>query len=541
MPLFSLHMKKSLIYLPIIIAVSVSAGILLGFYMNKTPGAAGILPGRLQQLNGSSIEELINFIENHYVDTINDEKLREFAINGMLESLDPHSGYSSARENEESIDPLLGKFEGIGIQFRIENDTVVVLGTIAGGPSEKAGLLTADKIIRVDDKTIAGTKLKNNEVIKLLKGPKGTKVKVSVKRSSSVKLLDFILTRDVIPTWSIDASFMADNNTGYVRLTKFSATTGEELVKSMKELKLLGANSLILDLRGNSGGYLEEAINVADEFLPQGKLIVYTEGMHRKRKSYYATSRGEWDKLPVTVLIDENSASASEIVAGAIQDNDRGVIIGRRSFGKGLVQEMINLSDGASLRLTVARYYSPTGRCIQKPYKPGQTDDYYMEYYHRYTDGELESADSVKVNDSLRYKTPGGKIVYGGGGIVPDFFIPLESKSTYKFFTESFNQGLIYQFAFNYSDVNRTKLKASSNFNVFDRNFFVDQKLMNEFVNYSVQKGLKPTPAEIEVSRSKVSSLLKAFITRNLFDDQAFYRVYMRTDDAFLKALEVLK
>jgi carboxyl-terminal processing protease len=533
-------MKKNIIYLPIIIAVSISAGLLLGYYLSNKPGKTGIFPANLRSVNGSSTDEIIQFIKNHYVDTINEEKLREFAINGMLENLDPHSVYVSSTEMEESIDPLLGKFEGIGIQFRIENDTVIVLGTIAGGPSEKAGLLTADKIIKVDDKTIAGTQLKNNEVIKLLKGPKGTKVKVTIKRSSSAKLLDFVLTRDVIPTWSIDASFMADKNTGYVRLTKFSATTGEELVKSMKELKQEGAKSLILDLRGNSGGYLEEAINVADEFLPHGKLIVYTEGLHRKRKSYYATSQGEWDKLPVTVLIDENSASASEIVAGAIQDNDRGTIIGRRSFGKGLVQEMVALNDGSSLRLTVARYYSPTGRCIQKPYTKGEAEDYYMEYFHRYTDGELENADSVKVNDSLKYKTPGGKIVYGGGGIVPDVFIPLETKNAYKFYTLSVNQGLLYQFAFNYSDVNRAKLKMSKDYKVFDRSFQVDQNLMNEYVNYASQKGLKVTPAEIEVSRKKVSSLLKAFITRNLYDDQAYYEVYMRSDEAYIKALQLL-
>ena len=534
-------MKKSTIYLPIIIAVSISAGLLLGYYLSNKPGKTGLFPSNLRSVNGSSTDEIIQFITNNYVDTVNAQKLREFAVNGMLESLDPHSGYASAQENEESIDPLLGKFEGIGIQFRIENDTVLFLGTIAGGPSEKAGLLTADKIVKVDDKTIAGTKMKNNEVIKLLKGPKGTKVKVSIKRSSSAKLLDFVLTRDVIPTWSIDASFMVDKNTGYVRLTKFSATTGEELVQSMKELKSQGASSLILDLRGNSGGYLEEAINVADEFLPHGKLIVYTEGSHRKRKSYYATSQGEWDKLPVTVLIDENSASASEIVAGAIQDNDRGTIIGRRSFGKGLVQEMVSLSDGSSLRLTVARYYSPTGRCIQKPYTPGKTDDYYLEYYHRYTDGELESADSVKVNDSLKYKTPGGKTVYGGGGIVPDIFIPLENKAAGKFFYKSLYDGLLYQFAFSYSDLNRAKLKTSKDFNVFDQNFRVDQSLFNQFVNFASQKGLTAAPSEIEISRNKVSSLLKAYITRNLYDDEAYYKVYMRTDEACLKALEVLK
>lgn len=532
--------SKSSIYLPLILSLVFAAGIFGGFYLQKyslfTGGTFSLQRGPA----GNSIEELIRFVNDNYVDSVDMDMVREEALRGMLLSLDPHSQFIPAREYHNAIDPLVGNFEGIGVQFRIEKDTILVLNTIPGGPSEKAGLLAGDRIIKVDGNNVAGIKITNDDVLRKLKGPKGTKVKVSIMRRSIGKLLDFVITRDVIPTWSIDASFAANKETGYVKLGKFSATTTDELVKVLKDFKQQGIKKLILDLRGNTGGYLEEAIHVADQFLPSKKLIVYTQGLHRPKQSAYATSRGEWDDLPVVILIDEGSASASEIVAGAIQDNDRGTIIGRRSFGKGLVQEQVNLSDGSSIRLTVARYYTPTGRCIQKPYDKG-ADSYYMEYYHRFSDGEVESADSVKQNDSLKYTTPGGKTVYGGGGIMPDIFIPIEKDPSQKFYNLSVNQGTLYQFAFEYTDRNRSKLRTSDDYAVFDKTFTVSQELYNEYSGYALKNGISATPAEIAYSRGKVSELMKAYIIRNLYDDKGFYPVYLRSDSGYRKALEVLK
>jgi carboxyl-terminal processing protease len=458
----------------------------------------------------------------------------------MLLSLDPHSVYIPAREFADANDPLMGNFEGIGVQFKIERDTVMVVNTIPGGPSEKAGILAGDRIIKADGINMAGIKIENEKVMKLLKGPKGTKVKVSIFRKGLKKLIEITITRDVIPTWSIDISYPVTHDIGYIKLSKFSATTDDELHDAMTELRNKGVKKLILDLRGNSGGYLQEAIAVADEFLPAGKLIVYTQGLHRPKQVAKATSEGVWDDLPVEILIDEGSASASEIVAGAIQDNDRGTIIGRRSFGKGLVQEQIGLSDGSALRLTVARYYTPTGRCIQKPYTKG-ADEYYMEYYHRMQDGELESADSIKLNDSLKYKTPGGKTVYGGGGIMPDIFIPIEHNAGLKFYNESVNKGILYQFAFDYTDKNRAALKAFKDAEQFDRNFLITGNIYNEFVAYADKNGIKYPPAEIASSQQHISELMKSYIARNLFDAKGFYPIFLRTDKTFLKAVEVFK
>jgi carboxyl-terminal processing protease len=415
----------------------------------------------------------------------------------------------------------------------------MVINTIPGGPSEKVGLLAGDRIVKVDGKNIAGVKIVNEKVMKLLKGPKDTKVTVSIFRRGLKKLNDFTITRGVIPTWSIDISYAVNAEVGYVKLSKFSATTGDELQEALVALKEKGVQKLILDLRGNSGGYLQEAIAVADEFLPDDKLIVYTQGLHRPRQTAKSSSEGTWDDLPVVVLIDEGSASASEIVAGAIQDNDRGTIIGRRSFGKGLVQEQVGLSDGSALRLTVARYYTPTGRSIQKPYAKG-AEDYYMEYYHRMTDGELESADSIKQNDSLKFKTSGGKTVYGGGGITPDIFVPVERNAALKFYNESVNKGILYQFAFDYTDSNRAKFKAYTNAAQYDKMFSVSNGMFSEYVVYAEKNGIKYPPAETSASQQKISELMKSYIARNLYDSQGFYPIFLRTDTGFQKAMEEL-
>ncbi|NVO21307.1 MAG: S41 family peptidase [Bacteroidetes bacterium] len=530
--------RRSFIYLPIAFALVLILGIVLGYYLLRV---SFVLNHPLLKMGskGGSIPELIRYIDQNYVDTVNPENLQKEAIDGMLLSLDPHSQYIPASEFHDANDPLMGNFDGIGVQFRIEHDTIVVINTVSGGPSEKLGILAGDRIVKVDDKNVANIKITNEMVMKKLKGPKGTKVKVGIFRKGLKKLIDFTITRDVIPTWSIDVSYAVSKNTGYIKLSKFSATTHDELVESMKKLKKEGVNKLILDLRENSGGYLNEAIAVADEFLPADKLIVYTKGLHRPKQVATSTSEGEWDNLPVVVLINENSASASEIVAGAIQDNDRGEIIGRRSFGKGLVQEQINLSDGSALRLTVARYYTPTGRCIQKPYTKG-ADDYYMEYYHRYEDGELERADSIKMVDSLKFKTPKGKIVYGGGGIMPDIFIPIEKGPNFKFFNETFRKGLLYQFAFDYTDQHRQELKKLGDFNAFDRKFTVTPAIYSEFVAYTGKNGISSKPEEVKASTPYISDLIKAYVARNLFDDKGFYPIYLRTDKGFQRAVQEL-
>ena len=526
------------IYLPIAFALVLATGIVTGFYLFRSEFVQNhTFMGGAQ--SGNTLNELIRFIDNNYVDSIDVQNLNNEAITGMLLSLDPHSVYIPASDFADANAPLMGNFEGIGVQFKIERDTVMVVNTIPGGPSEKVGLLAGDRIVKVDGKNIAGIKIVNEKVMKLLKGPKDTKVKVGIFRKGLKKLIDFTITRGVIPTWSIDISYAVNANVGYIKLSKFSATTEDELHTALVDLKRKGIKKLILDLRGNSGGYLNEAISVSDEFLPNDKLIVYTQGLHRPKQIAKSTSEGVWDNLPMVVLIDEGSASASEIVSGAIQDNDRGTIIGRRSFGKGLVQEQIGLSDGSALRLTVARYYTPTGRSIQKPYSKG-AEEYYMEYYHRMADGELESSDSIKLNDSLKFKTPGGKTVYGGGGIMPDIFVPVERNSALKFYNESVNKGILYQFAFDYTDGNRALLRIYKDAAQFDNTFQVTENIYNEYIAYAAKNEIKYPPAETAASKEKISELIKIYIARNLFDSKGFYPIYLRTDKTFQKAMEVL-
>ncbi len=527
------------IYLPLAFALVLIIGILSGYYLFRSSMLSS--HAFMRNMGGkNTMNEIIKYIDNNYVDSVDTKKLNQEAISGMLKSLDPHSVYIPATEFSEANDPLMGNFEGIGIQFRIERDTVMVINTIPKGPSEKVGLLAGDRIISVEGKSIASVKITNEQVIKKLKGPKGTNVKVSVYRRGIKNPLSFTIVRNVIPTWSLDIAYAINANTGFIKLSKFSATTGEELNRALKDLKKQGVKKLILDLRGNSGGYLEEAISVADEFLPDNKMIVYTKGLHRSTKSAHSTSSGEWDNMPVVVLIDEGSASASEIVAGAIQDNDRGTIIGRRSFGKGLVQEQINLNDGSAIRLTTARYYTPTGRSIQKPYDKG-TDEYNMEYYHRVVDGELESADSIKQIDSLKFKTPGGKIVYGGGGIMPDIFVAVERNTNQKFYNESVNKGILYQFAFDYTDQNRSRLRQFKSPDAFKSTFNITDDIYKQYVEYAIKNSIVYDVAQTASSRNAISILLKAYIARNLFDEQGFYPIYLPSDKTFLKALEVLK
>lgn len=527
--------NKLKIYLPLIFSGIILAGIFVGLELGKA-GHGSSLFGRQQQ---DKINEVINYVRQNYVDTIGRNQLEEKAITGMLQSLDPHSVYISSSEFHEANDPLLGGFEGIGVQFRLERDSITVINPVSGGPSEKLGIKAGDRIVKIDGKNVASVKIKNNDVLRKLKGKKGTKVNVSIFRKGVKGLLDYTIIRDVIPLYSLDVSYMVEPSIGYIRLNNFSATTTEEMAKALKDLNSQGMKKLILDLRGNGGGRLQAAIDVADQFLPDGKLIVFTKGVHHAKETAYATSGGLFETGDLVVLIDEWSASASEIVAGAIQDNDRGTIIGRRSFGKGLVQEELDFKDGSAVRVTVARYYTPTGRCIQKSYKNG-TEEYYNDYYHRILSGEMENPDSIHFADSLKFKTPKGKIVYGGGGIMPDIYVSVGKDTAYKYFNLMENKGLIYQFAFDFTDKNRRILNYKS-FEEFNRKFQISGSIYSDFIASAEKSGIKREGKDLTASDARIKILLKAYIGRNILDNPGFYPLLNSIDETFLKAVSVLK
>ena len=429
----------------------------------------------------------------------------------------------------------------LGSSSGLKKIRIIVIQTIPGGPSEKSGLFAGDRIVRIDDTLVAGVKFSDTDAMRKLKGKKGTEVKVSIFRRGLKNLLDFMITRDVIPTYSIDIAYMAAPSVGYIKLSKFSATTYDEFKNAIKELKDKGMDNLILDLRDNAGGYLQAAIDISDEFLPKGKLIVYTEGKNQPRESFLATDKGSLENNTVIILIDEGSASASEIVAGAIQDNDRGQIIGRRSFGKGLVQRQLDFPDGSALRLTIARYYTPTGRCIQKPYTKGNGfQDYYNESYHRFINGELEDQDSIHLNDSIHYTTPAGKILYGGGGIMPDVFIPLEKDSLLNYYNKLVQSGLIFRFAFEYTDKNRLIFQKFNGSEEFNKQFEVEDVLLEELIAYAEKNGVEKSLEGLQYSKAKITTMLKAYISRNIYDDKGFYPIYLSIDKPFIEALTIL-
>jgi len=491
--------------------------------------------GKYDKLN-----DVLNYIHESYVDSVTIDQLTEDAISSLLEKLDPHSTYITAAEFNEANDPLEGSFEGIGVEFRIQRDSITVMNVVPGGPSEGVGVMAGDRIVKVDGKNVAGIKITNNEVMKKLKGKKGTKVKINVFRHGVSKLLEFTITRNVIPTYSLDIAYMLTDKIGYIKLSKFSATTHDEFLTAIEKLKARGMKKLVLDLRDNGGGYLKAAIDIADEFLSTGKLIVYTKGVHKPKETDKATSEGNFESGQLVILINEFSASASEIVAGAIQDNDRGYIIGRRSFGKGLVQQQLNLTDGSAIRLTVARYYTPTGRCIQRPYTGG-TEEYYAQFYAQFLDGDSENPDSIKLADSLKFTTPKGKVVYGGGGIMPDIFVPMGKDENSKYFNLLYNKGLFIQYAFEYTDKNRQSIKTTyKDAAGFVKSFTISSSMFEGLIAYAVKNGVKTDANGIAASKEIIKIYLKAFIGRNIFDDEAFYPVIQKEDKTLLKAITVL-
>lgn len=486
--------------------------------------------------------QMLEWINSSYVDSVNHEKLVEDAIIHLLKNLDPHSSYLSREEVKDMNEPLQGNFEGIGISFNILNDTIFVVSSIPGGPSEKVGIQAGDRIIKVDDKNVAGIGITNKDVFSLLRGNKGTKVVVSVQRRDVIDLLDFNITRDKIPIFSLDASYKVKDNIGYIKLNRFSMTTMDEFRSSLGKLKSEGVENLILDLTGNGGGFLEVAFELADEFLENSKLIVYTEGIKSSRREYRATTKGMFEKGNLVILIDEGSASASEIVAGAVQDWDRGIIIGRRSFGKGLVQKPITLSDQSMIRLTIARYYTPTGRLIQKPYNQMNKDEYDLDILKRYNNGELISKDSIRFPDSLKYKTlVNSRIVYGGGGIMPDVFIPIDTTYYSGFYRDIIRKGILNQFILSYVDDNRTRLLAEyPAVDKFIHQHSMSQKFLQNLVDYANKEGVIPAENDLSVSGEQIKQLMKAYIARDLWGTNEFYQVFNNTDPKFLKALDAI-
>ena len=483
----------------------------------------------------------LQIIDYAYVDTVNESKLVEDAIEAMLRHLDPHSIYISREDLQKANEPLEGTFEGIGISFQIYHDTILVISPVQGGPSERLGIMAGDKIVKINGEPATGKYVNNNFVFKKLRGKKGTTVEVSIAREGRKRLLNYTIIRDKIPIHSIDASFKANKEIGYIKLNRFSRTTMDEFHEALGGLKDSGMKDLILDLRGNSGGYLDVAIDLADEFLGFGKLVVYTKGNTSPKRKYKSSFRGEFENGKLVILMDEGSASASEIVAGAIQDWDRGAIVGRRSFGKGLVQRPYYLPDSSVIRLTVARYYTPSGRCIQKSYKNGY-DQYYDDLERRLKKGELTDADKIDFPDSLKYYTENHRVVYGGGGIMPDVFVPWDSTKYSDFYVDLLSKGMFNDFVIGYVEKERKTLKSKyPEFTDFNSNFDVEQSFMNDFLTFARKKYIVPKEGEFEASEDIIKYQLKAVLARNLYDFESYFEVMTQIDDGYLKAIDVLE
>ena len=521
--------KKNNRFMPFMLAVSVVIGIFIGtFYANHFSG------NRLSIINSSSnkLNNLLHIIDDQYVDTVDVNDLVEKAMPQILSELDPHSVYISAKDVQTANDDLRGSFSGVGIEFTIRQDTLHVQKVISNGPAERAGLIAGDKIVVVDDKPFTGKTLTNEEAMHRLKGPKDTKVKLGVMRYGEKKIRDFVVTRGEIPTKSVTATYMLDKETGYIRIRNFGENTYPELLIALARLSQLNFQNLTIDLRGNTGGYLQSAVQIANEFLPKNRLIVYTQGRKSPRQEYRSDGRGSYQKIPLVVLIDEGSASASEILAGAIQDNDRGTIIGRRSFGKGLVQQPISFNDQSMIRLTIARYYSPSGRCIQKHYTSGDNKDYEEDLLTRYEHGEFFSQDSIK-HEGPAYKTTIGRTVYGGGGITPDIFIAEDTTDVTSYYKQASMSGLIIQYAFEYTDQNRPKLSQFKSVDELEK-YLKQQNTVEKFANYADQKGLKRRNLMIQRSHKLLERFINSRIIYNIMSEEAWME-YLNEDDPVIQ------
>ena len=529
------RIKASSTYLPMIFAIILILGMLIGVKLAERSGESSMFVyPRTDKLSG-----ILSFIEMEYVDSVSKDKLVEETIPAILKNLDPHSVYIPAVDLKRVTEPLEGNFDGVGIQFNMLNDTVVVIQTISGGPSERIGIMPGDRIMTIDDIDVAGVNLPDGEIVKKLRGLRGTTVTVGIQRQDISGLMEFAIKRDRIPLYSVDVSYMINDEIGYIKISQFSRTTFREYMEAAEKLNAMGMKKLILDLRGNGGGYMDQATNIADQFLDKGNLIVYTEGRSSPRTDIHATSKGINLDTELLVLIDEWSASASEIIAGAIQDNDRGLVVGRRSFGKGLVQNQTPFSDGSALRLTVARYYTPTGRSIQKPYEAGD-DNYFNDIGERILHGEYDVEDSIKFNDSLKFITPKGNIVYGGGGIMPNVFIPRDTTGMTDYYSQVARQGLVYRFAFNYADNHRASLTGFDNAEKINR-YLDSQDLMEGFIRFAESQEVKRNNEQIARSGEIIHTQIKAYIARNIIDNEGFYPIIGKIDEALKRAVILLE
>jgi len=528
-------MNKKNLLLVLIIFLAILSGVLLGNLLSRRANGLGF--SRI--LSHSKVDDLLSIINAQYVDTVDTKELTEELMTDLTSKLDPHTVYIPASDLADVNSELEGSFSGIGVQFNIQNDTVMIVAVIRGGPSDKVGLIAGDRIVQVNDSVFVGKKISNEKVMKKLRGKSGTRVKLGVRRHGTREILHYTITRGEIPVNSVDIAYMIEPHVGFIKVSKFAQTTYTEFLNAIATLRNQGAKKYIVDLRENSGGFMDQAVNMVNEFLPAGRMIVYSKGKAYPRSEAKSDGKGSCINVPMVVLIDEFSASASEIFSGAIQDNDRGLIIGRRSFGKGLVQQQLNLPDGSAVRLTVARYYTPSGRSIQKHYVKGKALDYEKDIVNRYIHGEIDSKDSIHVADSLKFKTFGGRTVYGGGGIMPDIFVPRDTTEYTPYLNKVINYGYLYQFAFQYVDKNRDKLKTIKTWQQMDK-FLDSQKLMNDFVPFASKKGVAANQKQINISKRFLLTQLKAYISRNTLGDSGFYPLLYQDDKAVLRALQSL-
>ncbi len=528
------------IILPLVISASVIAGIIIGMIAGRVS-----IDNRLKNmareisLPGNKLDYALALIESNYIDPVNTDSLIEKLMPDLMWNLDPHSVYIPASEMTAVNEPLDGEFDGIGIVFNMATDTIVVLNTIPQGPSQRAGVQNGDRIIMIGKDTVAGRGIRSDSIMKMLRGKRGTTVDLSVKRNGIADLVPITVTRDKIPVKSVDAAYMLTDETAFMRITTFSQHTYDEMAAALERLSGEGMKKLIIDLRGNSGGYLGQPILMANEFLPDGRLIVYTEDRNGKQIKEYSDGSGRYQDIELAVLIDEHSASSSEILAGALQDNDRATIIGRRSYGKGLVQQQIPFADGSAMRLTTARYYTPTGRSIQKPYTSAD-ENYGEDIYNRYVHNEFFSADSIRFDDSLKYVTPGGKVVYGGGGIMPDIFVPLDTTDITHYYIEVASRNILYRYTMEYADKHRNAINSVKTVDDLRRLLDADDDMLEDFVEYARRNGVQPDREQIEKSGKLITSLLRAYIGRNTpLEEAGFYSNSYVVDPPVLKALEI--
>lgn len=531
--------KKSIITALLFVAVLL-VGLVGGNLLARRNLNFTMRTGFMGMGGNNKLSEVLGLIDQGYVDTLKLDSITDDAIIELLAKLDPHSAYIPARDLEIVNSDLQSSFSGIGVQFNIQKDTVNIVDVISGGPSESIGLLAGDKIVTVDDSVFVGKKINNEFVMHHLRGKKGTKVKLGILRQGTKEVLYYTITRGGIPVHSVDACYMYDQETGFIRVSKFAEKTYSEFVTALADLQHKGAKRYVIDLRENSGGIMEQAIRMANEFLPAGRMIVYSQGRAVDRFEAKSNGAGHFQNVPLVVLVDEYSASAAEIFAGAMQDNDRATIVGRRTFGKGLVQQQFPLSDGSAIRLTVARYYMPSGRCIQKPYVNGEDENYMMDIYQRFEHGEFDSRDSIHIKDSTVYKTVGGRIVYGGGGIIPDKFIGRDTSYYSPYYNKVFNMAYPYQFAFEYSNQNRTSLKQFKTYQDLEK-YLKQQQILNQFEQYALKRGENPNPADLMRSGAEIQRMLIAYIARNIQGDKSFYPLLMRDDKMVKAAVLMLK